>query len=484
MRHQNLLNELRDSLGQFAHQIEVAGAMQLYDINKIAEDLILGLMRELCNLPNLKNLNAEKKKNFPGIDLADDQARVAVQVTATPNLEKIKDTIKTFISHDLHDHYDRLIVYILTSKQGSYSQVAIDKVCDGRFSFSVSSDVMDYRDLAEQSVKVLPKQLLAAVDLMQAYLRGVDVGLADEDFDPPENPGENVHLNLLELFFPSTLYIAQLRSDLGETTKGKKRRFSRKSVQKQCRELGTKLPSGFEVSAGNIITFYNLEKDHNPYSSIIEQGTVEPLGSSEFYEIDEDHERIFKSLLRFALQHRLYKENVIWEFRDRQFVFRPRPIDGDVREESWKDKRQSTRKVFERKYNKKDRLKVFSQKHFAFSVDFIRTSYGWYIAITPDWFFSFGDEFRRSGFAEDNIKWLKRREINISVSNHFRFVSAWLKGIDEEDLFSSDGGSDVFLSFGEILTLDGHPNLDDSMWLPLRDRSEEEDIPQTGRLFG
>ncbi|MEW8192557.1 MAG: SMEK domain-containing protein, partial [Candidatus Thiodiazotropha sp.] len=132
MKHQNLLNELRDALSQFAHQIETAGAMQLYDINKISEDLICGLMRELFDLPNLKNLNAEKKKNYPGIDLADDTARVAIQVTATSGIEKIKGTLETFISHDLHNEYDRLIVYILGRKQASYSQVAIDKICDSK----------------------------------------------------------------------------------------------------------------------------------------------------------------------------------------------------------------------------------------------------------------------------------------------------------------------------------------------------------------
>ncbi|ODB85279.1 hypothetical protein A3195_16910 [Candidatus Thiodiazotropha endoloripes] len=484
MKHQNLLNELRDALGQFAHQIEAAGAMQLYDINKISEDLICGLMRELFDLPNLKNLNAEKKKNYPGIDLADDTARVAIQVTATSGIDKIKGTLETFISHDLHNEYDRLIVYILGRKQASYSQGAIDKICDSKFSFLADRDVMDHRDLAEQSVKVTPKQLVSAVDIMHAYLRGIDGGLAEEDFDPSEDPMENVHLNLLELFFPPTLYIAQLNSDFIPSRKGRSQRNYRKHVQGKCREMEIRIPSGFEASAGNIITFYDLEDDNNPYSALIEKGTVEPIGSSEFCEIDEDHERIFKSLLRFTLQHRLYKEDVVWKHKDRLFVFLPRSEGDDVREESWRDKRQSTRKVFERKYNKNDPSKAFSQKHLAFSVEFLRTEDSWYVAITPDWFFSYGDNFHRSGYAQDNIKWLKRQEINLAVSNHFRFLSVWLKSIDEEDLFTPGEVSEKSLSFGGIATLGGHPSLDDSKWLPRHDRSEEEDMPQTGRLFG
>ena len=159
--------------------------MQLYDINKIAEDLICGLMKELCDLPNLKNMNAEKKKNYPGIDLADDTARVAVQVTATSGIEKIKGTLETFISHDFHDKYDRLIVYILGRKQTSYLQTSIDKVCDNKFMFLANRDVMDHRDLAEQAVKVSPERLASAVNIMSAYLRCAHIGFTEEDFDPP-----------------------------------------------------------------------------------------------------------------------------------------------------------------------------------------------------------------------------------------------------------------------------------------------------------
>ena len=348
MRQQELLNELRDLLGQFAYQVEAGSAMQLYDVNKIAEDLILGLMKQLCDFSNLRNLNVEEKKNFPGIDLADDQARVAVQVTSTASLEKIKDTIKTFHSHGLNQKYDRLIIYILTRKQSSYSQAAVDKIYNGELSFSVATDVMDFRDLAGKSVSASPKQLGAAVSTMQAYLRGVGAGLADEDFDPPESPIEDAHLNLLELFFPPVLYIAPLRPELAATRKSKAARYSRKSVRKHCQKVGIKLPSGYEISGGNIITFYKLDDHDNPFQSIIDYGAVERIDAIEFYENDDDCERVFKSLLRFALQQKLYKEHVVWEYKDQLFVFHPRPGDGDVREESWRDKRQSTRKVFER----------------------------------------------------------------------------------------------------------------------------------------
>lgn len=70
--------------------------MGLTDHNKIAENLICGLMREILDLRGLKNLNATERANFPAIDLADMGARVAVQVTATATLQRVKNTIKNF----------------------------------------------------------------------------------------------------------------------------------------------------------------------------------------------------------------------------------------------------------------------------------------------------------------------------------------------------------------------------------------------------
>lgn len=40
----------------------------------------------------------KKRQNFPGIDLADDDAKVAIQVTSDKSLEKVKDSLKKIIS--------------------------------------------------------------------------------------------------------------------------------------------------------------------------------------------------------------------------------------------------------------------------------------------------------------------------------------------------------------------------------------------------
>ena len=129
------------------------------------------LFRELFGLTQLRNLNYEEKQNYPGIDLADDQARIAVQVTSTSSLGKIKDSISTSLKYKLNEKYDRLIVFILTKKQTSYSQTAIDQITNNVFLFDVARDVMDYSDLAVKAANVSPQILTKAVSILRSYTR-------------------------------------------------------------------------------------------------------------------------------------------------------------------------------------------------------------------------------------------------------------------------------------------------------------------------
>lgn len=92
--------------------------MGLTDHNTIAEDLICGLMREVLGFRELRNLNATERANFPAIDLADFGAKISVQVTGTASLSKIKGTLGKFVKHSLPCSFDRVIVYILSRKQG------------------------------------------------------------------------------------------------------------------------------------------------------------------------------------------------------------------------------------------------------------------------------------------------------------------------------------------------------------------------------
>lgn len=470
-------------MAQLSSQVEASSAMQMYDIHKVSENLVLGVMKELYGWRNLRNLNSAERINFPGIDLADDEAGVAVQVTATPALDKIKSTIETFLAHGLDKTYHRLVVYVLARKQGSYSQDALDRACQGRVKLSATEDILDFRDVCATASNVDPKQAAAALDVVRTYMRGgVAGGLGEADFDPPAGVLERVNLNLVEVYFPPTLYIADLRADL-EAFQAKKGRNERKMVREALSSLNLRAPSDYEVSAHQLITFHALDDSHSPFAQLIELGTVTPLRPGEFYGVDEDRERVFKSLLRFTLQQKLFKHGVRWMHADGIFAFVPL-VEGDLlREESWVGQRTSKRRVYERKLNIKDPNKTFICKHFAFAADFVLNAGRWYVALSPDWYFSYGDDYRRSAFADASLSWLKKKEVNRTVSDHFRFLTAWLSNLDQDDLFDSARAPASALTFADVVSFLNHPALPDSAWLPLRDDSDDDDDSPIRGLF-
>jgi len=146
--------------------------MNHLDINKICEDVVCGLFREIYGFEALRNLNSEERENYPGVDLADDEARVAIQVTSDKSLGKVKETLGKIIKHGLAEKYDRIIIYNLTRKQGSYSKSAISAVCGDKISFDASSDILDYTDICKEAGKLTPTKLQAASDHLSAYIHG------------------------------------------------------------------------------------------------------------------------------------------------------------------------------------------------------------------------------------------------------------------------------------------------------------------------
>ena len=471
MKHVKVIDQFREELSALSREVEVSAAMGHFDVNKICEDVFCGIFRELYGFENLRNLNDDEKANFPGIDLADDTARVAIQVTSDKSLDKIKGTLEKVIKHSLHESYDRIIIYVLTRKQGSYSQESVNKVSQGKVAIDVSSDVLDFTDLATKAASASPQVLKNVLDILGAYMRGCDVGLSAEDFDPPAEPPETLYANLVELYFPQTLYIAEI---LPEVFGSKKVKNQRKAVGKYVRSLGASVPSDFEVSGGRLITFHNLENNDNPFALLIDEGTVEPFAPSDYFTIDEDHERVFKSLLRFGLQQKLYKHRILWQHLEGLFIFLPLHEADNVRAESWVGQKRSTRTVFERKFNRNDPHKVLSTKHLAFSVSFLVADEAWYMSITTDWFFSYGDEFKRSNFGDKLITGLKRMEKNRSVFDQFRFLCSWLAELDSDDLFSEDAGASPQITFGQILEFQGGRYLNEDLWEPLVVADDEE----------
>ena len=96
--------EIRELLSLFVTNIKGQTAIGLSDLNRLSEGFLLELFREVYSLPGLRNLNREKQ-NVPGLDLGDDTAGRAFQITATPSLDKVKETLQTVVDAKLYERF-------------------------------------------------------------------------------------------------------------------------------------------------------------------------------------------------------------------------------------------------------------------------------------------------------------------------------------------------------------------------------------------
>ena len=74
------LKNVAESLALLSREVSILNAVNLYDINIVAEDFFPGLLNLIYGY-ELKNVNY-LEKNSPAIDLADHKNRIAVQVTS------------------------------------------------------------------------------------------------------------------------------------------------------------------------------------------------------------------------------------------------------------------------------------------------------------------------------------------------------------------------------------------------------------------
>jgi hypothetical protein len=402
MRLLDSQNRIRELMAFFVTQVKLAG--ERIDINLVSETILIPLLAEVYGYEDLENLNDTEGENYPGIDLGDKAARVAIQVTATANSEKVKDTLRTFVKYRLYEQYDKLIIYILTEKQQSYSGRGYQEIAQGKFVFDKDTDILDANDVLRQ---VNGSQ----IDKVRRIEQFLEANFGDESvpwYQEPERLGaETVYLNLLELFFPEEVYVGDIDIDeVAKDSKGRRVRVSkhsstRKKVQDALKQRGLGFGVDWVCHEETIVTFHDLTDSNNPLSRVVDAGTVTPIGSNEFYEVDENYARVFKHLLRRCMQQKLYHQGVSWQNTEKFYIF----VDEDgesKRTEEWYDKRTNKRTVYECTMRSQEPDKIWYCKHLAFRTEFKRLSDQWYVLIKPEWFFSY-DGYRRSFYNAEKV---------------------------------------------------------------------------------
>ena len=455
MEIQEIHNKIRDRLAYLSATVKGASAMGQTDIHRLAEIIVCPVLKITLELPALRNLNAEKRKNFPGIDLGDSHAGVGIQVTATVDASKIRDTIKKCIRHGVYKRYPHLRFFVLTEKQRTY-RLDLEADLDGKMKFDPRVDVLDYTDILE-----IVSTLGVAEASPVAQALEADLGLhANSQVAAGEVSGQEPGwLNLLPVTFPSRMYLGELVPEAQPNRRGWKR-GARGFARRHLNDQGLRFSSDWTVHGGQVITFHDLSQRDLPLAQLVDAGTVSELATGEYYDIDHNYRRAFKSLLRLCLQQLLFHRRVFWQHEDRLFCFGPPDNGGLKRHESWADKRNATREVFKRVPKRDAPDDTYYCKHLAFRAGFHAIGPRWYASLKPEWFFSF-DGYRRWFWGTEKIDYLKRKEKNQTVFNHVKFLAHFLQREAHPDLFRE---AYPFLTFGRLASLRGLPEFNDDAW--------------------
>ncbi len=177
MTRQELLQRSSTLLGRFAHEVKVANAIGLFDINTVAEDFLIPVFKIAFDCPDLRNQN-RIQMNFPAVDLGCETSRTSIQITSDSSSGKVLETLEKFESHNLSSDFDSLYVYVITERQNSYtSQKLTEAASKLSIKFDKSTNILDYRDLAKKLGELTSKQLERINEHLEEAFRQTDANL-------------------------------------------------------------------------------------------------------------------------------------------------------------------------------------------------------------------------------------------------------------------------------------------------------------------
>lgn len=126
MNQLELMQSISKYFARFSEQIKILNANNEFSINIHAENLLVNVLNIVYDL-ELKNVNQSISGNYAAIDLLDSENRISYQITSTSTIDKVKDCIQKYFRNAIYKEADYLNIYILTTKQDSYSDNALQK---------------------------------------------------------------------------------------------------------------------------------------------------------------------------------------------------------------------------------------------------------------------------------------------------------------------------------------------------------------------
>lgn len=164
MNRDSYLNSVAQYLGRLVHEIRALNAVGRFDVNSVAEDFLIPVLKLVFDCPDLQNMN-KVLANYPAVDLGCATTRFSFQVTTDGSSSKVEKTLEKFHEHGLGKTFDRLYVLALTGKQASYKAKSLQQaIAAVPIAFDPTENVIDWRDILTR-IRHLETEKLEAIDL-------------------------------------------------------------------------------------------------------------------------------------------------------------------------------------------------------------------------------------------------------------------------------------------------------------------------------
>lgn len=475
MNRQAYINSIVKYSARFVEEIKLFNSLGLYDINIHSESFYIPVLNEIFDL-KLRNLNSVQKKNFPAIDLADFENRCAFQITSTSSFTKVKSTFEKFTKYNLHKTFDTIYFYFIAENNTQFSDDKLTDILPDGFEFSENDHILDNARMVDRIHNLSTEKIAAITDI---YEREFSEDQISERYNKNRygyfSAGtEELFVNMVKLGIPNQLYIADL--DIDEDLI--QQRINEWRISKDFRPIKKKLHKSKLIDSelawqkkrcndwfywdGMLYTFRDLNRDSEPLNKIVDKGTITEIYCEDFYQRNDNTNRVFKTLLRNALIQDCYSKGLEWVRRKGIVRFRMDKDNTGVKAIRWKGKVEATKTVISEIRNKKEGH-LIAFRHLAFYPTFEFIDDEWYMIINSTWSFTNPGGKKTSRFEKDYLSGIKRLENNQSVYNFFRFWAFYLR---YRDLWSKNKS---ILEYDKIKSFPFSPNIEDGQWKPLRE---------------
>ncbi len=162
MKQEDLIKSCSILLYKLCDLVEMRNSLNFYDINISSEYFFIPLLNQIfdCDLYNINTGN----RNSAAIDLADDNAKVSVQVTSDSSAAKIHNTLTIFREYELYKKYSRLIIIVI-NKNHTY-RADFSKDIESKFEFSPKDDII----VIDSLIKIIQALSIEKIQTIQKYL--------------------------------------------------------------------------------------------------------------------------------------------------------------------------------------------------------------------------------------------------------------------------------------------------------------------------